>query len=57
MFSLGVIGIYISKIYEEVKSRPKYIVSDVAEHAKSEGSESLPEEEEEYKEGRGRIGA
>ncbi len=27
MFSLGIIGFYISKIYEEVKSRPKYIIS------------------------------
>ncbi len=28
MFSLGVIGIYLAKIYEEVKCRPKFIVSD-----------------------------
>lgn len=28
MFSLGVIGIYIAKIYEEVKFRPKYIISE-----------------------------
>jgi len=28
MISLGIIGYYISKIYEEVKGRPKYIVSD-----------------------------
>lgn len=27
MISLGVIGYYISKIYEEVKGRPKYLVS------------------------------
>lgn len=27
MFSLGIIGYYIAKIYEEVKGRPKYIIS------------------------------
>ncbi|RKJ26673.1 glycosyltransferase, partial [Butyricicoccus sp. 1XD8-22] len=27
MISLGIIGFYISKIYEEVKRRPRYIVS------------------------------
>ena len=27
MISLGIIGIYIAKIYEEVKARPRYIVS------------------------------
>ena len=30
MFSLGVIGYYISKIYEEIKHRPRYIVRDIA---------------------------
>ena len=29
MISLGIIGYYISKIYEEVKDRPRYIVSDI----------------------------
>ena len=29
MISLGVIGYYISKIYEEVKGRPRWIVSEV----------------------------
>lgn len=28
MISIGIIGYYISKIYEEVKNRPKYIVSE-----------------------------
>ncbi len=28
MVSLGIIGFYISKIYEEVKARPKFIVSE-----------------------------
>lgn len=29
MLSLGVIGHYIARIYEEVKARPKYIISKV----------------------------
>ena len=29
MISLGVIGHYIARIYEEVKGRPKYIIRDV----------------------------
>ena len=29
MFSLGVIGFYISKIYEEIKQRPRYIIKQV----------------------------
>lgn len=29
MMSLGIIGYYISKIYEEVKGRPRYIVSEI----------------------------
>lgn len=31
LMSVGVIGIYIEKIYEEVKSRPRYIVQDILE--------------------------
>lgn len=31
MISLGVIGYYISKIYEEVKGRPRWIVSEICE--------------------------
>lgn len=30
MMSLGIIGYYISKIYEEVKGRPRYIISGTA---------------------------
>ncbi len=29
MISLGIIGYYISKIYEEVKGRPRYIISKI----------------------------
>ena len=29
MLSLGVIGYYLAKIYEEVKRRPRYIVSQI----------------------------
>lgn len=29
MTSLGIIGIYISKIYQEVKSRPRYLISEL----------------------------
>ena len=29
MFSLGIIGFYISKIYEEIKNRPRYLIRDV----------------------------
>lgn len=29
MMSLGVIGYYIARIYEEVKRRPRYIISDI----------------------------
>lgn len=32
MLSLGVIGHYIARIYEEVKGRPKYIISKVTEN-------------------------
>ncbi len=28
MISLGVIGIYISRIYEEIKARPRYIIRE-----------------------------
>jgi dolichol-phosphate mannosyltransferase len=31
MVSLGIIGLYIAKIYEEVKERPRYIISTSTE--------------------------
>ena len=36
MLSLGVIGHYIARIYEEVKGRPKYIISNVTDNVKGE---------------------
>lgn len=32
MLSLGVIGHYIARIYEEVKGRPRYIISQVTDN-------------------------
>ena len=29
MISLGIIGYYIARIYEEIKGRPRYIISEV----------------------------
>lgn len=29
MFSLGIIGHYLSKIYEEIKNRPRYIIGEI----------------------------
>jgi dolichol-phosphate mannosyltransferase len=34
MLSLGIIGAYISRIYDEVKGRPRYLVSECAEDEK-----------------------
>ena len=28
LFSLGMIGMYIARIYDEVKARPRYLVSE-----------------------------
>lgn len=35
MFSLGIMGYYISKIYEEIKQRPRYIISEVLKKSDS----------------------
>ncbi len=34
MISLGIIGYYIARIYEEIKGRPKYIISSVVKSSK-----------------------
>lgn len=63
MFSLGVIGVYLAKIYEEVKSRPKFIVSDLAGQMPAEAAVAVepPARQGECAgqggEGRDRIGA
>ncbi len=44
MVSLGIIGTYLSRVYEEVKGRPRYIVaSDNRRVAQQRGRLSLPE--------------
>lgn len=51
MMSLGVIGYYISKIYEEVKRRPRYLISqivkgreDISTHAPKDVTEERRDE-------------
>ncbi len=34
MFSLGIIGYYLSQIYEEIKNRPRFIVGDIKRSTK-----------------------
>ena len=42
MISLGIIGYYIARIYEEIKGRPKYIISSttMSEAKKTDASKS-----------------
>ncbi len=35
MFSLGILGTYVSRIYEEVKGRPRYILSETTDRQRS----------------------
>jgi dolichol-phosphate mannosyltransferase len=39
MFSLGIIGTYLARIYDEVKGRPRYLIRDLKEFGKSKSSE------------------
>lgn len=41
MISLGIIGYYIAKIYEEVKCRPRYIISKVVRGKRSADGEEI----------------
>ena len=36
MLSLGIIGHYLARIYEEVKGRPKFIISEVTDNVQGE---------------------
>ena len=49
MISLGIIGYYISKIYEEIKGRPRYVVSETCgeEEKKNKGVKKSDEHLEE----------
>ena len=38
MLSLGIIGHYIARIYEEVKGRPKYIIRRTTDVREGEGT-------------------
>ena len=38
MFTLGVVGLYVGKTFEEVKKRPRYIIEQVAGHRPSNGA-------------------
>jgi polyisoprenyl-phosphate glycosyltransferase len=42
MMSVGIIGIYIEKIYDEVKGRPRYIVRQLAIHETTEDQNKQP---------------
>lgn len=37
MISLGLIGVYIGRIYDEIKGRPRYIISEVRESDQASG--------------------
>ena len=45
MLGMGVIGHYIARIYEEVKGRPKYIISRVTENVKKDAPAKAGREE------------
>ena len=36
MMSLGIIGYYLARIYEEIKARPRYIVEEIVRSEKNE---------------------
>ena len=46
LFSLGVIGEYIGKIYLETKARPRFVVADVIEAGRSAGASAATQNDE-----------
>lgn len=38
MISLGIIGVYVARIYEEVKRRPRYVIAEMLNHTDSDDS-------------------
>jgi hypothetical protein len=44
MISLGVIGEYLARIYEEVKGRPRYLLSESIEPAREQPLPSVKKE-------------
>lgn len=41
MLSFGIIGHYISRIYEEVKARPRYIISATTENIRMQNNKEI----------------
>lgn len=38
MISLGIVGHYLARVYEEVKGRPRYIIREVTDNVKKQGA-------------------
>lgn len=43
MINIGIIGIYIKKIYEETKNRPRYIIRQIVKGRKTENEHDKDE--------------
>jgi dolichol-phosphate mannosyltransferase len=43
MISLGIIGLYLARIYDEVKNRPRYLVADATRIAPEVNAQSASE--------------
>ncbi|MDE5892804.1 MAG: glycosyltransferase, partial [Acetatifactor sp.] len=46
MLSLGIIGHYIARIYEEVKGRPRYIISRMTDTCERRTSRDVKKDQE-----------
>ena len=40
MISLGIVGYYIARIYDEIKGRPRYIISRICGREEEEGKKN-----------------